>query len=84
MGYLLPSALLLLVLGVLADDPYDALAADHLAFVAYFLDARPDFHTELLIQSNAGGNRPPIVSLFGERIYRFLDLIWPLRVRPSW
>jgi hypothetical protein len=50
MSLLLPSALLLLVLGVLANDPDDPLAADHLAFIAYFLDAGPDFHTELLAQ----------------------------------
>jgi hypothetical protein len=74
MDFLLPSALLLLMFGVLADDPDDAVAANHLAFIAYFLDARPDFHAQLLA----------IISLFGERIYRFLDLICPLRVRPSW
>jgi hypothetical protein len=48
MGYLLPSALLLLVLGVLADDPDDTVAAYHLALIAYLLDARPDFHATLL------------------------------------
>jgi hypothetical protein len=39
-----PSALPLLVTRVFADDPNDAFAADHLAFVANLFDARPDFH----------------------------------------
>jgi hypothetical protein len=40
--------LALLVAGVLADDPHDALAADHLALVTDLLDARTDFHRALL------------------------------------
>src|SRR6516165_886846 len=34
----------LLVAWVLTNDPHDAFAADHLAFVADLLDARSDFH----------------------------------------
>ena len=37
-------ALTLLVTGVLADDPHDALAPNHLALVANLLDARTDLH----------------------------------------
>jgi hypothetical protein len=40
-------ALALLVARVLANDPDDALAADHLALVADLLDARSDFHGAL-------------------------------------
>src|ERR1019366_7948778 len=36
--------LTLLVTGVLADDPNDALAADHLALVAHCLDAGSNLH----------------------------------------
>jgi hypothetical protein len=42
------SALPLFVTGVLADDPDDAFAADHLALVANLLDARPNFHAFVL------------------------------------
>jgi hypothetical protein len=38
------SALTLFVTGVLADDPHDTLAANHLALIANLLDARADFH----------------------------------------
>jgi hypothetical protein len=37
-------ALPLLVAGVFANDPDDALAANHFTFVADLLDAGPDFH----------------------------------------
>src|SRR5512142_2766735 len=37
-------SLALLVLRILADDPHDALPADHLALGAYVPDRRPDFH----------------------------------------
>jgi hypothetical protein len=37
-------ALTLLVLGVLADDPHDTLAADDLALVADLSNACSDFH----------------------------------------
>jgi hypothetical protein len=68
--------LLLLVLRVLADDPYDAIASDHLAFIAYLLNASPDFHNELLVrEAEAGSLSLAIVNLLAERIYRFLDLI---------
>jgi hypothetical protein len=40
----LPLALPLLVARVLADDPHDAFAPDHLALVTDLLDARTYFH----------------------------------------
>jgi hypothetical protein len=32
------------MLGIYADDPHHALAVDHLAFIANFLDGRSNFH----------------------------------------
>ena len=42
------SALALLVTGVLADHAHAAMAADDLALLANFLDARSDLHGDVL------------------------------------
>jgi len=42
-----PLALTLLVAGILANDPNDAAAADHLALLADFLHRRTDLHGTL-------------------------------------
>lgn len=52
-------ALLLLVLGVLADDPHNSLAPNDLTLDADGFDRCSDFHGEFLFRINGSGQQIP-------------------------